>query len=83
MSIRAMIQVGVLLDSFMNIDLPEQGLCQLRVKVYYSNKDNSRVLFNYINSLILLTRFHFCVGKSHLKVVRESFVIFIIHHQHK
>ena len=45
MSIRAMIQIGVQLDSFKNISLSKQGFYQLRVTVYHATVDNSRVSF--------------------------------------
>ena len=50
MSLRALLEIVVHLESFRNIDLFYQGLYYLKVTVY--NKKNDEVLIFIFNSLI-------------------------------
>jgi len=43
MSLRALIQVGIQVESFRNINLSEQGFYQLCVRVYHEARDNTKV----------------------------------------
>ena len=43
MSMREIVEIAVQLDRFKNIDLPQQGLYQLRATIYYNSEDESKV----------------------------------------
>jgi hypothetical protein len=43
MSVRALIQVGIQLESFRNINLPKQGFYQLRIRLYHEAADSTKV----------------------------------------
>ena len=44
MSVRSVIQVAIQIDTFRNIDIPKQGLFQIRTRVYHAPKDDTKVL---------------------------------------
>jgi len=52
MSLRAILQIAVQLDSFRNVDLPKQGLYQLRVQIYHCGTDIARKYIAYPFSML-------------------------------